>query len=149
MRSRVNQILGSVFVALLLANIAAPGLLLHNCRQFGTRTTQLCACCVSAHAPSGGCCSKKLESTAPVTHPETAIESACCFTSLQSPFSFDGQSGLNPTVTVPTHHELDYDYPSLVDDGVEALAFAIPNSAFRVRHSSDPPSYILTHSFRC
>lgn len=149
MQSRTNQILVSMFAGLLLANVAAPGLLLHNCRQFGTRSTQLCACCVAEQESSGGCCSKKSVDVASLPDSETVIESACCYTSIEAPFSFEGQTGLNSTVTAPAHHDVDCDYPSLVSDGRDAVAFADPQSALRNRHSSDPPSYILTHSFRC
>ncbi len=147
MRNRANQILVCGFVAVLLANVAAPGLLLHNCRQFGTRSTELCACCEAELESSGGCCSMKSGTAAKIAHPETAIGSECCFTSIEAPFSFDGHGGLQ---SAPLGLHADQ---SLIAsfDGTDRpnTTYSFCNTDFPDRHSSDPPSYILTHSFRC
>lgn len=153
MRARIHQTLVSGLAALLIASVAAPGLTMHNCRQFGTRSTQLCACCEAELESKGSCCSEKSDA---VTHSSrhqsddsATAESSCCFTSVVAPFSFDGQSGSSTSVSAQSQHDLASASPTSVSEIVAPSSLAISNSAFNIRHSSDPPSYILTHSFRC
>lgn len=141
-----------VLVALFLASVAAPGLTMHNCRQFGTRSTALCDCCNDELDAAKGCCASKSNAVAPVCHDpvsDSQIESACCFTSYESPFAF---AGLNSSqVSVPTSDEQGATLaPADVAMECAYTSFAISYSFEQAhRHSSDPPSYILTHSFRC
>jgi hypothetical protein len=152
MRTRIYQAFVSGLVALLIASIAAPGLTMHNCRQFGTRSTQLCACCEAELDSKGGCCSTKPESVAHRPHNESgppAIESSCCFTSFETPFAFNGQSGSITLSTAPTEHDVARAFPAVVSEIVALHSVVFSLSEFPIRHSSDPPSYLLTHSFRC
>ncbi len=154
MRSMVQKILVSSLLALFIASAAAPGLAMHNCRHFGTRSTQLCDCCKAELAETQGCCAEKASATreecptgSTAGHSDNSLESACCFVSYEGPFLFDGLkiSG--------------YSLPD-ADKNVATYSFAIPvllitpdlefdSQPLRYRHTSDPPSYILTHSFRC
>lgn len=151
MMTRARNLVALVLVALFATSVAAPGLTLHNCRQFGTKSTQLCACCEAELESATGCCAKKLEAVAPVCHePDFAsLESSCCFVSYEGPFSFEGQS--NTQVSAPASQQsvalvLQHSILSDVSPTLE-IDRALLN--YDSRHSSDPPSYILTHSFRC
>lgn len=153
MGARLKEILVGGLVAVLFASVVAPGLTLHNCRQYGTRSTQLCACCEAEQASEGSCCSTTSETVAASSHDQTtgagSIVAECCFTSIEGPFSFDGHSGAIASAPAPNQQTLDADAFSAVNDIAATVSIANPQSAIRNRHSSDPPSYILTHSFRC
>ena len=149
MRSGAHKLVVSGLIAVLIASIAAPGLTLHNCKQFGTRSTQLCSCCETEMESSRGCCSPKTESAPQIVNAETVLESACCFTSVERPFSFDGQGSLQVKVSTPTQHELAVALPSTSNQSTPILDRMLVTSTLCARHSSDPPAYILTHSFRC
>ena len=156
MKRRAYQIVVSGLVAVLVASVAAPGLTLHNCRQFGTRSTQLCGCCEVELEVSRGCCSQKPDPAATACHADASVqhtgaslESSCCFTSYEGPFSFDGQGIMQIGVSAPTQHELAVALPSALIVITLTVDLHLEYSILIARHSSDPPSYILTHSLRC
>lgn len=149
-----QKIIVGALLAVFVASAAAPGLAMHNCRHFGTRSTQLCDCCEAEVAKTQSCCAGKADAPSdarPIesspTHLANSLESACCFVSYEGPFSFDA---------------LRISGYSLPDAGkrVADNSFALPvlmlgpelefeSHSLANRHTSDPPSYILTHSFRC
>jgi hypothetical protein len=138
-------------VVMFAASIAAPGLRLHNCRQFGTKSTQLCACCEAEIEAASGCCAKKSEPVEPACDQSAlnSIESTCCFVSYEGPFSFDGQNSLqiNAPASLQTGNlSAEFASPSVLSPILDPAVVVSKNAT---RHSSDPPSYILTHAFRC
>lgn len=153
MTTRAHNVIVNAVVAVLIASVAAPGLTLHNCKQFGTRSTQLCSCCEVVLESSDGCCSQKpipsltfSDATQEVT---PKLESSCCFTSIEGPFSFSAQGSLQSTMSTPSQHELAIVLPASSNQNVITFDLGFVHSDLSTRHSSDPPSYILTHSFRC
>ncbi len=147
-----RQIIAWALAVVFAASTGSPGLLLHNCRQFGTKSTQLCACCIGDTAPERGCCAKSEEVAPPhcsadSPQADASVASGCCFVSYEHPLSFHGQAnsifkidhspsnaGLLPAIAIVP--AIVTATPSIDRDGV-------------ARHSSDPPLFLLTHSFRC
>lgn len=149
--TRANKFIACALVTLFATSMAAPGLMMHNCRQFGTKSTQLCACCEAELASEKSCCAERSKPVAPACH-ETSpagLESSCCFVSYEEPFSFEGQ--ISSQVSAPAYEQSG----ALAMQHASAFVFAptldiaVTLSNHDARHSSDPPSYILTHSFRC
>lgn len=154
MRARVYKMAVSGVVAVLIATLAAPGLTLHNCRQFGTRSTQLCGCCETEANASGGCCAPRTEQDPAICHSDTDAqsteanwESSCCFTSYEGPFSFDGHGSLQIGLSAPTLEIATLG--AICIPGTPSADLPLQDATLLTRHSSDPPSYVLTHSFRC
>lgn len=152
MTTRLSQgIISCALAVLFLSSAGSPGLLLHNCRQFGTRSTQLCDCCASEAVTERGCCSKTEEVAPPhcsVDSPTAAaVESGCCFVSYEHPLSFHGQT--NSTFKFDHSQSDAVLLPAIVI--VPAIVTATPSIDRDgvARHSSDPPLFLLTHSFRC
>jgi hypothetical protein len=151
MRLRAYKFVACALVALFVSSVAAPGLRLHNCRQFGTKSTQLCACCEAEVEAAASCCAKKSQPVAPACHESAApsIESSCCFVSYEGPFSFEGQSSSQVSAPTAQHYDLLASQHAIVSD-IAPVCESLPTIAGdNSRHSSDPPPYILTHSFRC
>lgn len=151
MRGRATKFLACVLVTLFVSSVAAPGLTMHNCRQFGTKSTQLCACCEAELVSAKGCCEEKSEPVAPSCHDASpvSVESTCCFVSYEGPFSFAGQNSSQVSApTVPQSSVLaSQQADTFGSTPLCEIAQTLPN--YDTRHSSDPPSYLLTHSFRC
>lgn len=152
MRTRTYQVVACLLTVLFVVSVASPGLMLHNCRHFGTRSTQLCSCCEAELAAARTCCAGTAESVAVSCHANAASHSvgtSCCFVSYEGPFSFDGQ-GVSQVVA-PSADQHGVISPTALASAIDlasAADHALP-ACIAIRHSSDPPSYILTHSFRC
>ena len=146
-----HRLIAIALVTLFVASVAAPGLTMHNCRQFGTKSTQMCACCVAELEAASGCCAKKSEAVAPVCHESdfATLESSCCFVSYEEPFSFEGQSSAQVSAPASQQSVALALQNSIASDFAPAFEIDRALLNYDSRHSSDPPSYILTHSFRC
>ena len=149
-------------MAVLTATTAAPGIALHHCRHFGTTSAPACECCEIQTAPTG-CCEKPepvethCDRTPEVALASTAngldavvIGSTCCFISHEEPFSYNGSTaGDNGS----THQHTRLNQGAVLAASpvlLVAIAPVLRLSEFDASlHSSDPPSFILTHSYRC
>lgn len=152
MTKRLTQ--GTISCALavvFLVSAGSPGLLLHNCRQYGTQSTQLCDCCAGEAVAERGCCAKPEEAAPAHCSTESltpaSVETGCCFVSYERPLSFHGQ----------TNGALKFEYslsdavplPSVVTMTAIVTAAPAVDREGGGRHCSDPPLFLLTHSFRC
>lgn len=151
MKSQAAKFLACVLVTLFVTSIAAPGLTMHNCRQFGTKSTQLCACCEAELEAASGCCAKKSEPSAPARHGSdlASLESSCCFVSYEGPFSFEGQSSAQVSAPASQQSVELASQNSIAADVTPVFEIDRALLSYEYRHSSDPPPYLLTHSFRC
>lgn len=149
MRGLTHKIVVNALVALFVTGATMPGLAMHYCRHSGTRSTELCECCRAILEKGRSCCAEETDSSTPV-HSASAAESSCCFVSYEGPFSFEGQGSAGYTLPDAgryVHGNLSF--------GVATSSIA-PELEFRAevpnnleRHTSGPPLFILTHSFRC
>lgn len=151
MRRQAAKFLACVLVTLFVTSTAAPGLTMHNCRQFGTKSTQLCACCEAELEAVSGCCAKNLEPVEPLCHKSAtpSLESTCCFVSYEGPFSFEGQNSSQVSPPTAQQYDLLASQHAIASDSAPDCASIPTIASDNSRHSSDPPSYLLTHSFRC
>ena len=132
---------------LLVSATAAPGLALHHCRMQGDRVSTANCCCNTGENQSETGCAE--QSASIPGDAMSLLASKCCTIDHQEPFSYAGQTiGATPLLLKILKAEF-----GLVSDPAPALRVDDPANSVsdytRIRHSSGPPLFLSSHSFRC
>jgi hypothetical protein len=148
MRSQTAQRFTLLTAAILLVSAtAAPGLSLHHCRMQGDRVSAADCCCDMDENPSATGCSDQTSSLP--NDVMSLLASKCCTIDHQQPFSYDGQTiGATPLLLKILQAGF-----GLVSTPDPTLSLEDPANSIsdytRIRHSSGPPLFLSSHSFRC
>ena len=150
MRFALAQRLTLLFAALLLISAtSAPGLSLHHCRMQGERITAASCCCDMSEAATSSACNDESVSAGGAAGALTLSASKCCTVTQQEPFSYAGQT-IGATPLLLKIFNADF---GLVTDNLPILTSDEAANSIsdytRIRHSSGPPLFLSSHSFRC